>query len=112
MYHIFDFRKYKVVLAEQSSYKVFENRLKRLQKSISYLKNSLIIYEQNTKEIIDTRRFSQDFCLDFLGLYNMYIENFHLHKLRTRVENGSFLKLFEILAIRALSNITPTCSHF
>ena len=47
-------------------------------------KNSLIIHEQNTKEIIAVKesRFLQNFCLDFLGLYNIYrhIKNSFVNK--------------------------------
>ena len=67
--------------------------------------------------------FSQNFCLKFFGLYNNYIENSFANKLTRWVSNGSFLKLFKILAIRALSNIKrsaaphvlylikPSCSY-
>ena len=45
--------------------------------------------------------FLQNFCLDFLGLYNTYIENSFVNNLTRWVKNGSFLKPFKILAIRA-----------
>ena len=41
MYYKLDFGKYKVFLAELSSYKVFENRLTRLHKRINYLESLL-----------------------------------------------------------------------
>ena len=48
--------------------------------------------------------FLENFCLDFLGLYNLYIENSFVNKL-TRLRNGSFLIPFKIHANRALSDI-------
>ena len=38
------------------------------------------------------------FCFDFLGLHNIYIENFFVNKLISWVQNGLFLKPFKILA--------------
>ena len=71
-----------------------------------------IIHDQNTKEIIAVKEslyvikntwIFTNFCLKFLGLYNIYIENSFANKLTRWVQNRSFLKLFKILAIRVLS---------
>ena len=44
-------------------------------------KNLLIIYEQNTKENHGREKNTRRFCLDFLGSYNIYIENSLVNKL-------------------------------
>ena len=69
---------------------------------------------QNTKEItavkessyvIKHTQISQNFCFDFLGLYNIYIKNSFVNKVTRWVENESLLKLFKTLAIPASSDI-------
>ena len=39
-----------------------------------------IIAVMESLYVINTRRFSQIFCLDFLGLYDIYIENSFVNK--------------------------------
>ena len=76
------------------------------------LKNSRIIYEQNTKDITavkeslyvrSTRRFSENFCRDFLG--STSILKFFRKQGEKMGPSGLFLKPFKILAIIALSEI-------
>ena len=76
-------------------------------------KKSLIIHKENTKNIIavkeflcvikNTRRFSQNFASIF-SAYTTSILKMSLYELTRCVQNGSFFKLFKMLAIRAISN--------
>ena len=53
----------------------------------------------------DKQESLQNFCLDFLGLYNIHIENSFVNKLTRLIQNESLLKPFKIIAIRILSDI-------